>query len=347
MLSRSRIVSILLIGLGAALIAVGVLLPKVINADPKLPLDLPATSYTMRAAEGVSTKLTPEGKREEVVAPLRRQLHGELIQPADANKVSLRVGVTEMRELPPEVAGTDPLQELIDANIWTFTIDRLTGEFLAPATLVDRMAGVPRAVDVTGHWVKFPAGTEQKEYPVFDDFMHDSVPAAFVAEEDRGGNKILHFRQTIAKTNLAQKYRSYVSQVMVDDKSGFLQYEGTRDWWVEPHSGSVIDVAENINLWWETREGEPIMTYFRFDGKMSEADSSRLLAGTLRVFKTPKLQPWSIGLITGGAILMFFAIVGAVRPASRRKAKEGDSATGDQPDGRVSGEARIELADAE
>ena len=324
MLSRSRIASILLLGLGAALIAVGVLLPKVINSDPKLPLDVPPTSYTMRAAEGVSTKLTPEGKREEVVAPLRRQLHGELIQPADADKVSLRVGVTEMRELPAEVAGTDPLTELVDANIWTFTIDRLSGEFLAPATLVDRMAGVPRTVDVEGHWVKFPSGTEQKEYPVFDDFMHDSVPAAFVGEEDRAGNKVLHFRQTIAKTNLAAKYRSYVSQISVGDKSGFLQYEGTRDWWVEPHSGSVIDVAEDINLWWETREGEPIMTYLRFAGQMSEDDSKRLLAGALRVFKTPSLQPWSIGLISSGAILMFISIVGVVRPSSRRKAQSSE-----------------------
>ena len=143
MLSRPRILSILLLGLGTALLAAGILLPKVLNVDPKMPLDLPPVSYTLRAEDGVSTRINEEGKREEVRSPLQRQLHGVLIEPADADKVSLRVGVTEMRELPPEVIGTDPLTELIEANIWTVTIDRLTGEALAPATLVDRMAGVP------------------------------------------------------------------------------------------------------------------------------------------------------------------------------------------------------------
>ena len=317
MLSRSRIAAILLMGLGAALIAVGVLLPRLLNSDPKIPLNLPPTSYTMRAAEGISTRLTPEGQREEVVSAIRRQLHGELIEPADDEKVSLRVGVTEMRELPPEVLGTDPLTELVEANIWTFTIDRLTGEFVAPATLVDRMAGVPREVPVTGHWVKFPAGTKPETYPVFDDFLRDSTPAVFIAEEDRGGTPVLHFRQTIDKTNLAQRYRTYTSQITVGERSGFLQYAGTRDWWVEPQSGSVIDVAEDINLWWETRDGQPIMTYLRFNGAMSEEDSQRLLAGALQYFQPPALEPWSIGLIAAGAILVFIAIVGVVRPSRR------------------------------
>jgi hypothetical protein len=322
MLSRSRILSILLLGLGTALLAAGILLPKVLNADPKMPLDLPPVTYTLRAEDGVSTKINEEGKREEVHSPLRRQLHGVLIEPADDKKVSLRIGVTEMRELPPEVVGTNPLTELIDANIWTVTIDRLTGEALAPANLVDRMAGVPRSVKFEGNWVKFPADTEAKDYPIFDDIMHDSVPATYVGEEDRGGNRILHFRQNIAKTNLAEKYRSYVSQLSQDDKSGFLQYEGTRDLWVEPKSGSVIDMAEDIHLWWETREGEPIMDYLRFNGKMDEADSNQLLGGALTNFQPPTLRPWSIGLIASGSILVFIAIVGVVRPSTRRKAEK-------------------------
>ena len=321
MLSRPRILSILLLGLGTALLAAGILLPKVLNVDPKMPLDLPPVSYTLRAEDGISTRINEEGKREEVHSPLQRQLHGVLIEPADADKVSLRVGVTEMRELPPEVMGTDPLTELIEANIWTVTIDRLTGEALAPATLVDRMAGVPRSVAFEGNWVKLPADTEEKEYLIFDDLLHDSLPAKFVGEEERGGNRVLHFRQDIEKTNLAQKYRSYVSQLTQDDKSGFLQYQGTRDLWVEPKSGSVIDMAEDIHLWWETRDGEPIMDYLRFNGKMDEGLSNQLLFGAIQNFQRPALEPWSIGLIASGSILVFIAIVGIVRPSTRRKAE--------------------------
>ena len=328
MLPRSRLSSIFVLGLGAALVAIGALLPALLNKEPKMPLSLPPTSYVMRAAEGISTRINPDGVREEVTSPIRRQLHGELIEPADKDKVSLRVGVTEMREMPGEVVGGDPLTELIDANVWTFTIDRLTGEFLAPATIVDRLAGVPRELDVKGNWVKFPAGTEQKEYLIFDDFMRDSVPAAFVAEEDRNGTPILHFRQSIPKTNLAQKYRSAVSQLERDGKSGFLQYEGTRDWWVEPKSGSVIDVAEDINLWWETREGEPIMTYLRFKGAMSPDESARLLGGALTYFESRNTEPWAIALLAMGAILMFGGMIGVVRPTNKKNKKVTAGASG-------------------
>ena len=91
--------------------------------------------------------------------------------------------------------------------------------------------------------------------------------------------------------------------------------------WVEPKSGSVIDMAEDIHLWWETRDGEPIMDYLRFNGKMDEGLSNQLLFGAIQNFQRPALEPWSIGLITSGSILVFIAIVGIVRPSTRRKAE--------------------------
>lgn len=318
MLPRSRIASVLILGLGAALIVIGVLLPQLIESKPKLPLNLPPISYTMYAKDGVSTKVNDDGNREEVHSALRRQFHGQLVQPADSDRVSVRVGVTAMRELPAEVVGTDSLTELIDASVWTFTIDRLTGEFLAPATIVDRMAGVPREWPVEGHWVKLPTNTERKDYAMFDDFLRESVPAKFVDTVDHNGTELLHFRQRVDKTNVAQKFRSYVSQITHDGKTGFLQYEGTRDWWVEPKSGVVVDAAEDVHLWWETREGEPIMDYLRFNGQMNEQDSAKLLGGALTYFKGRTLQPWSAALITIGAILTFLGMFGAVRPDSMR-----------------------------
>ncbi len=315
MLARSRIIAIILVGVGTALLAVGTLLPRFIDGSPKLPLDIPPLSYTLRAEDGISTRFNEEGQREEVFSPIRRQLHGELIEPADSEKVSLRVGVTEMREQPAEVLGTDPLTELVDAVVWTFTIDRLTGEFVAPATIVDRMAGVPRDVQVSGNWVKLPTNTQQQTYEIFDDFYRGSLPANYVETQQRGETELYLFRQEIAPTNLAERYRSYNTMVDFGDQTGFLHYAGVRDYLVEPKSGAVVYVREDIDLWWQNRQGERLMTYLRFNGAMSDEDSNMLLAGALHNFTTKPLRPWSIALITVGAIITFAGTVGAVRPS--------------------------------
>lgn len=317
MLPRSRIIAVLIIGLGAAMIAAGAFLPRLVSDEPKIPLDLPDTTYALRADDGVSSKLLPDGSREDAFGPIRRQFHGELIQPADEKRVSVRLGTSTTRESPPEVMGTDPILELVDAAVWTFTIDRLGGEFLGPAMLTDQMAGVPVEVPVDGLWVKFPADAGPVSYPIFDDFLRGTVPAEYVGTEDLGGNEVLRYRQTIAPTNLATRYRSNLTQLNVDDKTGFLTYQGTRDWLVEPGSGMVVDIDEDLDLRWETREGERLRTFLRFGGGVDEQASARLLQQALDVADTAPVRPWSIALLVIGAILAFGGIVGALRPEAR------------------------------
>lgn len=331
MLPRSRIIAVLIIGLGAAMIAAGAFLPRLVSDDPRIPLDLPDTTYALRAEDGVSSRLLPDGTREDAVGPIRRQFHGELIEPADERRVSVRVGTSTTRELPPEVMGTDPILELVDAAVWTFTIDRLGGEFLGPAMLTDQMAGVPVEVPVDGYWVKFPADAGPVSYPVFDDFLRRTVPAEFVGAEERGGNEVLRYRQTVQPTNLATLYRSNTSQIDVDGKTGFLMYQGTRDWLVEPESGMVVDIDEDLDLRWESREGERLRTALRFTGGIDDQSSARLLQQALEVADTAPVRPWSIALLVIGAILAFGGIVGAMRPEGRER--------GNGPDGNRKGDA--------
>lgn len=314
MLPRSRIASILIIGLGAALIVAGLLMPRLLSDDPKIPLDLPDTTYTLRAEEGMASRLLPDGSREDVVSPIRRQFHGELIEPADETRVSLRLGTSTTRELPPEVLGTDPIYELVDAAVWTFTVNRLTGEALGPAQLADQMAGLPLEVPMDGYWVKFPAGTAHETYPVFDDMLRRTVPAEFIGEEEIGGKEVLRFRQTIQPTNLATLYRAAHTQITVDDEPAFLWYSGTRDWVVEPGSGMVVDIHENIDLGWDNRAGERKRTYLRFDGGIDEFHTAGLLQQALGVADRTPLRPWSIALIVIGAIFAFGGVAGAFRP---------------------------------
>ncbi|MDO4609950.1 porin PorA family protein [Corynebacterium sp.] len=307
MLPRSRVAAILLTGLGTALLAAGLLLPRSISSEPALPASLPHTTLVMLDDAGVSTRILPDGTREEVDSPLRRQFHAEFIPPADDGMQSMRVGSSLTR-------GDG---ELVSALVWTFTVDRLTGLPTGPAQLSTQPVDVDQQIDMGGSWVKFPAGAEERTYPVFDERMRGPVDAGFVGDEDRNGTRILHYRQEIPDANLAQRYDAIDSTYDVEGKRGFLHYSGTRDWWVEPRSGLVVDLAEDTETWWETADGERLATQERFAGTMPREVTDAQLAQAADIADTPATRPWGIALVVIGAIVAVAGAAGVLRPGRR------------------------------
>ncbi|WP_448851620.1 DUF3068 domain-containing protein [Corynebacterium sp. 335C] len=314
MLPRSRVAAILLTGLGTMLLAAGLLLPRWIPSQPAVPSDLPDTTLAMVDDDGVSSRILPDGTREEVRAPLRRQFHAEFIPPADDEIQSMRVGSSLTR-------GED--RELVSALVWTFTIDRVTGLPTGPAKLSTQPMDVDREVEMGGSWVKFPAGAEERTYPVFDERMRGTVDAAFVGEEDRDGLRVLHYRQEIPETNLAERYRALDSTYDVDGRRGYLHYAGTRDWWVEPGSGLVVDLAEDTETWWQTNEGERLAVQESFSGEMPREATEAQMAQAADVADTPATRPWGIALAVIGAIVAVAGAAGALRPGRRGDGDEG------------------------
>ena len=57
-----------------------------------------------------------------VDAPVSRQLHMDIPNPSDNEKASLRVGETLMRD-----SQQGNIDRLISAEVWTLSVDRLTG----------------------------------------------------------------------------------------------------------------------------------------------------------------------------------------------------------------------------
>ena len=61
MLPKSRIFSVLLLGLGVALIAAGLAASSFLSFSPRLPLDIKNTTWTMQDDSAAAQALSAEG----------------------------------------------------------------------------------------------------------------------------------------------------------------------------------------------------------------------------------------------------------------------------------------------
>ena len=83
MLPKSRIFSVLLLGLGVALIAAGLAAPRFLDFEPRLPLDLEKTTWTLTDDSAKSQVVTGEGT-SAYEGPMTYQLNMEMQDPSDA-----------------------------------------------------------------------------------------------------------------------------------------------------------------------------------------------------------------------------------------------------------------------
>ena len=157
MLSTSRILSVLLLGLGVALLVAGLVVPRFIHADGRMPLDPAATTWTLRD-DGAQTRLMTDPDGRVLEAPVTRQLHLEVQNPADGDEATVRIGDTFLRESRQE-----ELDRLISAQVWSYRLDRLDGSATSPATLTDQIGSPGLQVDVEGVWLKFPTDAQQTD----------------------------------------------------------------------------------------------------------------------------------------------------------------------------------------
>lgn len=288
MLPKSRIVAILSIGLGLAMILWAVLAPRLVHNEAKMPLDLEQSTFTLRD-DSARSRLLADGRMLDV--PVERQTHMEILPPADGDIATLRVGVTDSR-----VNQQADLDRLISASVWSLTIDRTTGEVTGSASVTDQLASQPREVPVNGYWLKFPADAQQTTYDAFDVTLRDVVPAVFEESYERGGREIYVYRQNIEPTNVAQKYASFLNTTQLDvpisenageaveapaesdQQQAYLFHSGTRDIHVDRVSGLIVNVDESIEDYYGDAEGNKLEDVLTFNGAMSDEDVDAMIS---------------------------------------------------------------------
>lgn len=311
MLPKSRLISILLLGLGAALLVAGLVVPRFVHGDGRMPLDLDTTTWTLHDDEA-RTRLVSDPGGRVLDSPVTRQLHMDIQNPSGEDEASLRVGVTTMRD-----SRQSDLDRLVTAEVWNFGIDRLSGEVTTPAVLTDQLASPVSEVTVDGVWLKFPAHAEQTTYEVFDSTLRQTRPAEFVEKLDMAGRTVHHYRQTIEPTNVAQLYASPMNTTTFadvpegEDARGFLHHSATRDFFVDQVSGLVVEIREDVDDYYGTVDGEKREEVLTFEGRMPQEQIDAHLDQVAEVRDSGFLTVLRWGLIGLGALLMLVGIAGA------------------------------------
>jgi hypothetical protein len=101
------------------------------------------------------------------------------------------------------------------------------------------------AIDHEGQILKFPFGTEKRDYDFWDSTLRQALPAVYDAEEEIDGLTVYKFVQTIEPTVVSQLE---VPGTFAGEDAATVEadrvYANTRTLWVEPHTGVIIKGQE-------------------------------------------------------------------------------------------------------
>ncbi|AIG63630.1 hypothetical protein CATYP_01880 [Corynebacterium atypicum] len=316
MLPKSRVVSALLVGLGVALVVAGLLAPRALPADTRLPLDLGQQTWTITDPHARTRLMTnPQGRVLD--APVTRQLHMTLEEPANEDTVSVRVGSTLARDSMQSDA-----DRLIDAKVWNWRMDRLSGEPVGSAVLADQLASPTKNVEMGGVWLKFPANAERKNYDVFDETLRRAYPAEFAEEVEIAGRTIYRYHQHIDPQNVRAQYAHPFNEVELhqegegdgdggDTATGYLFHSVSRDIFVDQATGLVVRLDEQVTDFYGRDAGDRAETVLEFSGTMPDEQVEALLDAASSADAARATGPVSWALIAGGAVVTVIGIAGA------------------------------------
>ena len=324
MLPKSRIVSAVILGVGLALLVAGVLYPRIVVTDARMPLNLEQTTVTLVDPNGTQ-RSNIDGSM--YVGPMTKQYHVQVVPPIDQDLATARVGISLRRgdSSAPE-ADRD---RLVDATLWTYSFERKSGMNTSPMKVVDTPATAADSVEFSGHWVKFPTNAERTTYEVFDSVLRGTAPAVFQESLEREGRTIYRYRQEIAPTNIADRYPSMFGAITLPapepepvegeepappaEIEAKLFHSGTRDFYVDQITGMVVDMEEHIIDYYADANGGKLADAHLFAGKVDDTQSAQLLAQIQDVQdgSVQRIVAWVIAGI--GAVLTLLGLAGCFR----------------------------------
>lgn len=311
MLPTSRILSVLLAGVGAALVVAGLLAPNVLLSGNRLPLALGEATWTIT---------DPNGTRDGEAAPVTRQLHMEIQEPSDSDTASVRVGDT----LRAGESGSD-FNDLLTASTWSFAVDRVTGAATGPAEALLVMGMPATQLPIDGAWLTFPAPATQDTVEVFDPVLRGSAPAEFAGEEKIAGRTVYRYAQHIEPTNVAMRYADPRNTLTLEGENGepqrtFLHHAADREILVDQETGVVVGVDEKVDDYYADAEGNGVQNVVTYDGVMDQQDVEKLVQKVADAQTAAADRGlWRV-LAWVGAALTLAGLAGALRPgrAARR-----------------------------
>lgn len=303
MLRFSRSLAALVAGVGIALVVAGMLAPRVLLSGERLPLALGDATWTIT---------DPDGMRAGKSTPVTRQLHLEVMEPSGDERAAIRVGDSVR-------AGEAPgdFENLVSATTWSYELDRVSGEALSPAQAQVIFAMPAAQVAVNGVWLKFPSPAPASDVDVFDPVLRGTAPARFVDTQEIGGRTVNRYQQTVAPTNIAQRYADPRNTLTIDGERTFFTHAAERELLVDEQTGVVVGINERVDDYYADAEGNGVQNVLTYDGRMDEAQVTELVqrVGQAQPKAANPLLWW---IVTGvGAVLALVGLIGSVVSARR------------------------------
>ena len=210
-------------------------------------------------------------------------------------------------------------QGLLDARVETVSLDPRTAE---PTNCCgDRLVTSqedPEGVALRHQgYLAFPFDVQKHSYPVWDVQLNRARTAAYQGEENRDGFRTYRFRASNEWTKVGtQEVPGALFGLSAPSVVADSEYADTRTYWIEPASGSVVGLRENLRQRL-TYQGHSVTAL------TADLDSPRLSGDILQQTRSgARWLPWLRGrasivlVILGLALIGFWAFVMfAARPA--------------------------------
>lgn len=290
-----RTFGFVLLGLGAALLVVGVLTTTWAPGQvKKTPTDVNTTTRL----DGTASQLGGAARPIKITSITRTDS-----KVSDAKNVAFVavscVMYTDQGSTPDcgtQTTETDNIGGAADggdSHVLTISIDRFVTDKVSALAVSEEpyIDQEYRGPQHDGLVNKFPFDTKKTTYPYWDSLTNRAWDAKYVGEEKMQGLKVYHFHVSTSDDN---------AEVIPGD-SARGTYTNEQDIWVEPETGAVVRQSQH-----QTRElnGEPILDLqadFTDDQvKTSVQDTTDKLAQLHLVTKTAPL----VGFIGGFVLLL-------------------------------------------
>ncbi|SCG78602.1 Protein of unknown function [Micromonospora echinaurantiaca] len=243
---KHRAIGAVLFGGGVLLLALAAGLVFVVKpAMTKLPYDLEA-STSVAEAKGATflqitngdIKINQDDLRSTVLVTPNRVQTASLTGDLEEDTVVWTVGQTVDR---------DQTKELVSAYGAELALDRVSGAAVDWEGQFLDDTGTRERVTFAGQVYKFPFGTEKRNYDVFDRDLRKALPAEFKGTEDVKGLEAYKFEQVITDQELnlgAERVGLLLGALAPGATQGKITYSNTRTVWVDPVTGSYVNVRE-------------------------------------------------------------------------------------------------------
>lgn len=120
---------------------------------------------------------------------------------------------------------------------------------------IDRVSAAPvdccgASSEIEGLTLKWPFDTGQVDYPLWDGTLGDAVTASFLGEEEVDGLPVYRYEAEVPATD--------VGPATEDDEYPHVMYEASKQYLVEPETGRMVDVRQDVHQWLVDEDGSTL-----------------------------------------------------------------------------------------